>query len=108
LRIERAMRDLDFRPNQIARSLASRRSNILALTFPGTENALGNTIMEFVTGAAEVARKRGYHLVVWPYAADQTDEMLQMSRQGLADGVIVMEVRRDDPGCACSVSTRSR
>lgn len=96
-RIERAMRELDFRPNQIARSLASRRSNILALTFPGTENALGGTIMEFVTGAAERARERGFHLVVWPYAATQARDMLQMSRQGLADGVIVMEVRRDDP-----------
>lgn len=95
-RIERAMRELDFRPNQIARSLASRRSNIIALTFPGTENAMGSTIMEFVTGAAEAARERDMHLVVWPYAAGQADEMLQMSRQGLADGVIVMEVRRDD------------
>ena len=96
-RVERAMRELDFRPNQIARSLASRRSNILALTFPGTENALGSTIMEFVTGAAEVARDRGFHLVVWPYAPTQAEEMLQMSRQGLADGIIVMEVRRGDP-----------
>ena len=40
--------------------------NILALTFPGTENALGSTIMEFVTGAAQAARERGFHLVVWP------------------------------------------
>ena len=95
-RIERAMRELDFRPNQIARSLASRRSNIIALTFPGTENAMGSTIMEFITGAAQAARERDMHLVVWPYATDQADEMLQMSRQGLADGVIVMEVRRDD------------
>ena len=95
-RIERAMRELDFRPNQIARSLASRRSNIIALTFPGTENAMGSTIMEFVTAAAQAAREREMHLVVWPYAADQADEMLQMSRQGLADGVILMEVRRDD------------
>ena len=96
-RIEQAMRELDFRPNQIARSLASRRSNILALTFPGTENTLGSTIMEFVTGAAQAARERGFHLVVWPYSPAQADEMLQMSRQGLADGIIVMEVRRDDP-----------
>ncbi len=96
-RVERAMRELDFRPNQIARSLASRRSNILALTFPSTENAFGSTIMEFVTGAAEIARERGFHLVVWPYPPGQAEEMLQMSRQGLADGVIVMEVRRDDP-----------
>ena len=65
-RIERAMVELDFRPNAIARSLASKRSRILALTFPGIENGLGATVMEFVTSAAEAARSRGYHLVVWP------------------------------------------
>ncbi len=96
-RIERAMVALDFRPNAMARGLASRRSRILALTFPGIENSLGSTVMEFVTGAAEAARARDYHLVVWPYAPAQAEEMLEMSRQGLTDGVIVMEVRRDDP-----------
>jgi DNA-binding LacI/PurR family transcriptional regulator len=47
-RIERAMVELDFRPNAIARSLASKRSRILALNFPGIENGLGATVMEFV------------------------------------------------------------
>jgi DNA-binding LacI/PurR family transcriptional regulator len=88
---------LDFRPNAIARSLASRRSRIIALTFPGIENGLGSTVMEFVTSAAEAARARGYHLVVWPYAPSQAVEMRDMSRDGLTDGVIVMEVRLDDP-----------
>lgn len=96
-RIEAAMEELNFRPNAIARSLASRRSRIVALTFPGTENALGSTVMEFVTSAAQAARERGYHLVVWPYAPSQADEMREMSRDGLTDGVIIMEVRRDDP-----------
>ena len=96
-RIDKAMRQLDFRPNAIARSLASRRSRILALTFPGAENRFGNTIMEFVSSAASAARDRGYHLVVWPYAVDQAEEMCDMSQQGLADGVIVMEVRLADP-----------
>ena len=91
------MRQLDFRPNAIARSLASRRSRILALTFPAAENRFGNTIMEFVSSAAAAARDSGYHLVVWPYAVEQADEMCDMSQQGLADGVIVMEVRVDDP-----------
>jgi DNA-binding LacI/PurR family transcriptional regulator len=96
-RIEEAMRQLDFRPNAIARSLASRRSRILALTFPAAENRFGNTIMEFVSSAAAAARDSGYHLVVWPYAVEQADEMCDLSQQGLADGVIVMEVRVDDP-----------
>ena len=96
-RIERAMVELDFRPNAIARSLASKRSRILALTFPGIENGLGATVMEFVTSAAEAARSRGYHLVVWPYAPSEAEAMRDMSRSGLADGVIIMEVRQDDP-----------
>lgn len=96
-RIEKAMVELDFRPNAIARSLASRRSRIIALTFPGIENGLGSTVMEFVTSAAEAARARSYHLVVWPYAPSQAVEMREMSRDGLTDGVIIMEVRRDDP-----------
>ncbi len=96
-RIERAMAELDFRPNAMARGLASRRSRIIALTFPGIENSLGSTVMEFVTSAAEAARSRGYHLVVWPYAPSRAGEMSEMSRDGLTDGVIVMEVRRDDP-----------
>jgi DNA-binding LacI/PurR family transcriptional regulator len=96
-RIEKAMVELDFRPNAIARSLASRRSRIIALTFPGIENSLGSTVMEFVTSAAEAARARSYHLVVWPYAPSQAAEMREMSRDGLTDGVIIMEVRRDDP-----------
>jgi len=96
-RIAKAMVELDFRPNAIARSLASRRSRILALTFPGIENGLGSTLMEFVTSAAEAAQARGYYLVVWPYAPSRAEEMREMSRDGLTDGVIIMEVRRDDP-----------
>ena len=96
-RIAQAMVELDFRPNAIARSLATRRSRILALTFPGIENGLGSTLMEFVTSAAEAAQARGYYLVVWPYAPSRAEEMREMSRDGLTDGVIIMEVRRDDP-----------
>ena len=53
--------------------------------------------MEFVTSAAEAAKDRGYHLVVWPYSPGEALQMLEMSLQGLTDGVIIMEVRRDDP-----------
>ena len=105
-RIERAMAELDFRPNAIARSLASRRSRIVALTFPGIENRLGGTIMEFVTSAAEAARERGYHLVVWPYAPSEADEMCEMSRQGLADGVIEAKHREGDIGDAVMLRDR--
>lgn len=95
-RIAEAMEELGFRRNALARGLASRRSHILGLTFPALENSLGGTVMEFVGGAAQAARDAGYHLVVWPFAPDDAQEVRDMTRQGLVDGVLVMEVRLED------------
>lgn len=91
-RIEAAMTELGFRPNAMARGLASRRSSTLALIFPAMETGLGGTVTEFVASAARTAREAGYHLVLWPFGADQADEIRDLVHQGLADGVMLMEV----------------
>jgi DNA-binding LacI/PurR family transcriptional regulator len=95
-RIQQAMDELDFRPNAMARGLASRRSQTIALTFPAVENGFDGTAMEFVASAAATARQRGYHLVLWPFLEEEADEMADMALQGFCDGVIVMEVRLED------------
>jgi DNA-binding LacI/PurR family transcriptional regulator len=97
VRIDAAMAELGFRPNAMARGLASRRSSTLALIFPAMESGLGGTVTEFVASAAAAAREHGYHLVLWPFGAHQADEIRDLVRQGLADGVLLMEVRLDDP-----------
>jgi DNA-binding LacI/PurR family transcriptional regulator len=99
-RIEQAMHDLGFTPNAMARGLASRRSHILALSLPWLENGLGGTQMEFVTSAAQTARSHGYHLVLWPFEPDDAEDIRTLAVQGLADGVIVMEVLLTDPRVA--------
>jgi DNA-binding LacI/PurR family transcriptional regulator len=96
-RIESAMKELGFSPNAMARGLASRKSRILALSLPWTVNGLGGTQMEFVTSAAHAARSHGYHLVLWPFSPDEADDVRTLVLQGLADGVIVMEVGLSDP-----------
>lgn len=98
-RIESAMAELGFRRNAMARALASRRSHLLALAYPALEHKLGNTAMEFVTGAAAAARERDYHLVLWPVSIDAT-ELRELVADGLADGVLLMEVLLDDPRVA--------
>ncbi|NEE01423.1 LacI family DNA-binding transcriptional regulator [Phytoactinopolyspora halotolerans] len=96
-RIQAAMDQLGYQPNAIARSLASRRTRIIALLFPAIERGLSGTALEFVTSAAEAARERGYHLVLWPIGNDEVAETRDLLQQRLADGVLVMEVRLDDP-----------
>lgn len=97
LRIESAMAELGYQPNAMARSLASRRSHVLALIYPAMEKGLGGTVAEFVQAAAATARENGYHLVLWPFATTQATQIRDLVRQGMADGVLLMEVALDDP-----------
>ncbi|NED94097.1 LacI family transcriptional regulator [Phytoactinopolyspora alkaliphila] len=99
-RIQAAMDQLGYQRNAIARSLASRRTHILAMLFPAIERGLSGTALEFVTSAAETARERGYHLVLWPVNDQEGHETRELLQQGLADGALVMEVRLDDPRVA--------
>lgn len=54
------------------------------------------TELEFVTNAADAARENGYHLVLWTSEKNEPNELLNLTRQGLVDGLIIMEVRERD------------
>ncbi|MCL3860460.1 LacI family DNA-binding transcriptional regulator [Actinotalea sp. K2] len=95
-RIDEAMRELGFRPNALAQGLASRRSRTLALIFPAMDVGISGTVTEFVASAARTAKEHGYHLVLWPFGADQAEEIRDLVHQGMADGVLLMEVRLQD------------
>ena len=95
-RILRAMEELGYKPNALARGLASKRSRILALLFPTPERGLGVTEMEFVSGAADAARERGYYLMLSPSELHNIHELEHLTGQGLIDGALVMEVRLED------------
>lgn len=95
-RVKAAMRELGFRNNVVARALASRRTRIIALLFPSAENRMRGNSLEFFTAAVERASELGYHLVLWPNmpSGDDLDDLVS---GGLVDGVILMEVRMEDP-----------
>ncbi|HEU5484053.1 MAG TPA: LacI family DNA-binding transcriptional regulator [Microlunatus sp.] len=95
-RIEASMAELGYRPNAVARALASRRTRILALAYPALDHRLGGSGMEFMNAAAQAAGELGYHLMIWPGANDGT-ELTELVGQQLVDGVILMEVQLDDP-----------
>jgi len=95
-RITEAMEQLGYRPHPLARGLASKRSRILAIIFPAIERGLGITELEFVASAAHAASKNGYHLVIWSAETNDPTELRELTAQGLVDGVILMEIHRND------------
>ena len=96
-KVHAAMADLDYQPNAMARGLASRRSRILGLLMPMDERGLGATETAFVTGAAAAASAAGYHLVLSPIGAGDSDELRRLASQRMLDGALLMEVQLDDP-----------
>jgi DNA-binding LacI/PurR family transcriptional regulator len=95
-RVESAMLELSYTPNAFARSLKSKRSKIIALSFPNNDNSLGLTSLEYILGASDRAQERGYHLLLWTTDAGDLSDLAQFARQGLVNGVLVMEVQLQD------------
>lgn len=94
-RIFAVMEELGYRPNAMARGLASKKSRIIAVLFPDFGFGLGVTALGFFFNTAEAARQKGYNLVLWPTVI-HARELREHIQQGLVDGVIVMEVGLHD------------
>jgi len=95
--ILQAMEDLDFHPNAVARALASKRTRVVALLLAPQERGLGLSELEFVKGASEAAKALDHHLVLLTEGMDSEADLAYLKRQGLVDGVILMEVHLKDP-----------
>ncbi|MCA4131737.1 LacI family DNA-binding transcriptional regulator [Arthrobacter sp. M4] len=94
-RVEDAMRELGYRRNALGRALASKRTRILAMLYPALQRRLHESAVEFFTSAAERARELDYSLVLWPISND-ADQVQELIGNGFIDGVLLMEVQRDD------------
>lgn len=96
-RIEDAMKTLGYVPNAMAQALASKKSGLLALLFPVGERGFDETDFEYVEAATEAAAEDGYQLLLWPNAVEDVASLRKIVAQGLVEGVLLMEVRAQDP-----------
>ncbi|MFD5324889.1 LacI family DNA-binding transcriptional regulator [Streptomyces sp. NPDC127092] len=95
IRIERAITDLGYHPNAGARALAGKRSHIIALVVPLHPEVHVPTMMEIAIAVTVAAREHGYDVLL--LTNDEGPEgVRRVAATGLADGVILMDVRLDD------------
>lgn len=91
-RIERAIRELNYRPNASARALRSDRSKtiLLVLEDPNRLGLHDPLHLEFLHGAATAAHLAGYHLTVEVTpSGDAGEAALRLAREGRVDGVML-------------------
>ncbi len=65
-RVQRVAKELDFHPNQMARSLVRRHSHIVGVMFPGgTSISMGHPFYpEVLRGIGQVASQQRYHMLL--------------------------------------------
>jgi DNA-binding LacI/PurR family transcriptional regulator len=91
-----AMEQLGYTPNAMASALAGGRSRIIAIVFPSQPRAIVGCDLEYVLAATDVARARGFHVVLWTTGQDDMDELRRLVRAGLIQGFLLMQVTLTD------------
>jgi LacI family transcriptional regulator len=88
-RVERAIVELGYRPNQVARSLKSGQTHTLGIMIP---NICDPYWAEVVATIEEVTRQEGYRLLLFDTKEDPVieEESLRLLAENRADGAIVV------------------
>jgi DNA-binding LacI/PurR family transcriptional regulator len=95
MRIDAAIAELDFRPNRLARSLATNRTSSLAVVIPSITNPF---YPDLVAAIDTEASKRGYDLILVSTGGDAGREakLVDDLRRKRVDGFLFASVRVDD------------
>ncbi len=92
----KAVAELNYRPNQLARGLVTRKTGTIALIIPDNTNLFFGAVSNAVERAASAA---GYSVIVANSnnSVDMNTHYLQMFADRLTDGILVTQSEFPDP-----------
>jgi len=94
MRVKQIAQEMDFHPNQMARSLVSRKSRIIGVVFPGENGeSLNHSFYPSVLqGLGHVAGARHYHMLLGTGAAGASvqEAVRPLTDSGYAEGLILL------------------
>ncbi|WP_417451040.1 LacI family DNA-binding transcriptional regulator [Kordiimonas sp.] len=88
-KVDAAIKELNYRPNQSARGLAARRSYMIGLLY---DNPSPNYLANLQGGVLEACHEKGYGLALNPvsfHAPDLVETVVRWVRQSFIDGVVI-------------------
>jgi len=87
-RVAEAVKRLGYQPNSVARSLVTRKSNVIGVVIPDLSRSFFSEVLK---GVEAIASEAGYNLLVCNTAesAEKENEMVHMLRSRQVDGLLV-------------------
>jgi DNA-binding LacI/PurR family transcriptional regulator len=98
-RIQEAVKELGYRPNQIARNMRARRSHMIGYTWAQTSPGQVNHILDqFLSSMVLEAEAAGYHLLPFPFrdGQEQIEDYRELIDTGRVDGFVLSSVNYND------------
>jgi DNA-binding LacI/PurR family transcriptional regulator len=99
-RIHEAVRELGYRPNQIARNMRAKRSFMIGYSWAQTSPTQVNYILDqFLTSMVREAEAAGYHLLPFPFREGDglVDAYRELIDTGRVDGFVLSSINYNDP-----------
>jgi DNA-binding LacI/PurR family transcriptional regulator len=90
------MRELNFRPNLVARRLAGGSSRAIVLVYPLASPTLSAVELRFITSIADVINRSEYTFLTLSSPRVEIGDLQQMIASGMIDGAILMRIYMSD------------
>jgi len=98
-KVLKAIEELDYHPNSIARSLRCRRTGTIAFVMPALERSLDEPsyLMDFVAGIVDESKQHGFDLLIASEShSDGIALYKRMVRSKKIDGCIITCIKKND------------
>ncbi len=99
-RVLAAASQLDYHPDAIASSLRSRRTRITGLAIPldvPDRSLSHSSFSQFIECIADELSRHDYRLLCLISRSPQAPELVRLAREGHVDGMLLLQMRVDDP-----------
>ena len=99
-RVYKTMKEMDYHPNAIARSLVSKTTKTIGLVLPNTDEDLfvNPFFIQIMRGISHYAQKKGY-FIMYTYSNNEDQEVeyiASLINSRRVDGIILPVVRKND------------
>lgn len=103
-KVIKIMKELNYHPNMIARSLASKSSRIIGVIIPGVaEKSFQHPFFpELLRGIGSITYQHRYNILISSVTSieEEKETIAQFARGGITDGIILLTSRVKDPSVA--------